>query len=87
MENSYDLVCDMMTHTHLCHFSDHRQVLQQVQKTGGRFLKKDYEADIWVEVNDVIAREKVCQVSLCGSVLTVSSSIIKYLTLNVHLHL
>ena len=80
---------DMMTHTHLCHFilSDYRQVLEQVQKTGGRFLKKDYEADIWAEVSDVIAREKVCQVSLCGSVLTVSSSIIKYLTLSMHLHL
>lgn len=48
---------------------------------GGRFLKKDYEADIWIEVSDVVAREKVCQVSLCRALLAVSPSIIKYLTL------
>ncbi|KAL7492078.1 hypothetical protein ACHAWT_001449 [Skeletonema menzelii] len=39
------------------------QVLQQVQETGARFLKKiDYKADIWVEVDNEVAREKVCQV-------------------------
>mmetsp|Transcript_12390 Transcript_12390/g.21020 ORF Transcript_12390/g.21020 Transcript_12390/m.21020 type:complete len:211 (+) Transcript_12390:302-934(+) len=41
----------------------YRQVLQQVKKTGGRFLKKiDYKADVWEEVSNETAREKVCQV-------------------------
>ncbi len=44
-------------------------------------MKKDYEADIWIEVSDVVAREKVCQVSQCRALLAVPSSIIKYLTL------
>jgi len=48
-------------------FITYRQVLQQVKKTGGRFLKKiDYKADVWVEVSNETAREKVCQVSLCS---------------------
>lgn len=51
----------------------YRQVLQQVQETGARFLKKiDYKADIWVEVDNEVAREKVCQVSLSRGALTVS---------------
>jgi Sec-independent protein translocase protein TatA len=43
--------------------SNYREVLQQVKKTGGRFLEKiDYEKNIWAEVSDKAAREKVCQV-------------------------
>ena len=38
-------------------------MLQQVKETGGRFLEKiDYENNIWAEVSDKAAREKVCQV-------------------------
>ena len=62
--------------THKPFVLSHREVLQQVKETGGRFLKKiDYKADIWVEVSNAHAREKVCQVSSClckDTILTVS---------------
>jgi hypothetical protein len=53
-----------LTYTHsLSIHSNYREVLQQVKETGGRFLEKiDYENNIWSEVSDKAAREKVCQV-------------------------
>lgn len=38
--------------------------MKQVQEAGGRFLRKDFDANTWEEVSYKTAREKVCQVSL-----------------------
>jgi hypothetical protein len=58
-----------------------REVLRQVKEAGSRFLKKsDYKADIWEEVSDEIAREKVCQVSLLLRVTVHHVSIVSPIT-------
>jgi len=52
-----------------------------VKEAGSRFLKKsDYKADIWEEVSDEFAREKVCQVSLLLRVTVHHVSIVSPIT-------
>ena len=38
-----------------------RKIVSIIQENGGRFLKRSFESDVWVEVNDKKATEKTSQ--------------------------